>query len=151
MGVRKRNKYKLTDEERETIHEVKKQLSNAGIPRSEWSYHIQQELMLRKKQARKDRSKGESSFFQNLIENFRGRIEKIFQKFMAKRMNMDQQALDELFGDSMAGGPEMEMDMMKAIFSNVEIPKEDQLEKHGTFVAEREDKKRMIIDFDDED
>lgn len=151
MSNLKHKRHKFTEEEKKIIRELKKELSNTGIPREEWSHQIQQELLLRQKSAKKAKSEAEKSIFQKAIDKIKSKIESVFQKFLAKRMRMDQDAFKELFGDSFPEMGDSEMDLMNTMFSQVEVPKREQLSKYGTFVAERSDKKRMIIKFDDED
>lgn len=150
MSNLKRKRHNFTVDERKIIQELKQELSNTGIPREEWSHQIQQELLLRQKSAKKAKSEAEKSVFQKVVDKIKSKIESIFQKFMAKRMKMDQDAFKELFGDSFPEMGDSEMDLMNAMLSQVEVPKKEQLNKHGTFVAERSDKKRMIIEFDDD-
>ncbi|MHA1803431.1 MAG: hypothetical protein ACTSU4_02725 [Promethearchaeota archaeon] len=149
--MKKAKKYTFSDEERQIIRELKKKLPEMGIPREEWSYYIQQELILRKKEARKKNSDKKPSTFKKMINKIRKSAESRFQSFLAKRMNMDDATLKNMFGEGLPEFSEGEMDLMSAMFSQVDIPKEEQLSKHGTFVVERSDKKRMIVDFEDED
>ncbi|MHA1725897.1 MAG: hypothetical protein ACTSYC_11375 [Promethearchaeota archaeon] len=149
MTKTKRDKF--SEEERQIIRELRKKLPEMGIPREEWSHYIQQELILRKKEARKKKSEKAPSTFKRMMNKIRKRAESRFQSFLAKRMNVNETAFKELFGDEFSEFSEGEMDLMNAMFSQVNIPKEEELSKHGTFVAERSDKKRMIVSFEDED
>ncbi|TXT55487.1 MAG: hypothetical protein BAJALOKI2v1_670003 [Promethearchaeota archaeon] len=145
MGKRKSN---LTDEDRKIIRELKEELSMMGVPRDEWSYYIQQELVRRKK----EKSKGKKSWFSKVFDKIKSKISGFFQKLMMKRFNIDENYLNELMEGSMGGGgfPSAQDEFMDSVYKdgldNEEI---EELGKQSTTL--KPDQKRMVISFDDED
>jgi len=156
MAKKKRNKYKFSDEEKQLIQDLKRQLSAAGVPRNQWSYLIQRELEFRR-QSRKTPGipKGKLG---KVLKKPLEKVQGAFQKFATKRMAKEFGDFSGMFGESSGELSEEESKLMDAMFSGIGlgVPKVDEelIGKHGTFVSERPDKKRKIVnlgDFDDEE
>jgi len=86
------------------------------------------------------------------------KVQGAFQKFATKRMAKEFGDFSGMFGESSGELSEEESKLMDAMFSGIGlgVPKVDEelIGKHGTFVSERPDKKRKIVnlgDFDDEE
>ena len=155
----KEKKYKFSKEEKEIIQELKNQLSYMGIPREEWSSIIQKELVRYKKAKSKSEKlkdqKGIPSFINKLKEKGQKFLFKLFSKrHLDDDLLRNQESLDKLydmFDDSMGNLSAEEMKLMNSLFPNIPEKKVDDLGNHGTFIANRPDKKKMIVHFEDED
>lgn len=146
MGKRKSS---LTDEDRKIIREMKEELSMMGVPREDWSYYIQQELVKRKK----EKSKGKKSWFSKIFDKIKSKISGFFQKLMMKRFNIDENYFNELMEGSMGGRggfPSAQDEFMDSVYEDgLDDDEIEELGKKSTTL--KPNQKRMIISFDEED
>lgn len=156
MGKSKKSKSSLTEKDKQFIREMKEYLKMMGIPREEWSKIIQTELKNQKRFKSFKGLLGQDKEEKGIFGKVKNKIGKVVNKVAAKRMGMDADALEQMadmFGnpfDSMEGGGNL--DMMNPFFPKVDFEDVDELGSDGaTFVMDRPDKKRMIVEFDDED
>ena len=153
MGKGKRKKKAFSEEERELIQILKQQLSATDVPRNQWSYLIQQELDLRR-QSRKTPGipKGKLG---KVLKKPLDKVQGAFQKFATKRMAKGFGDFSGMFGESSGELREEEVELMDAMFPGMGLGgtrvDNESLGKHGTFVSERPDKKRKIVDLGDFD
>ena len=150
MGKGKQQKRYFSDEERTLIRDLKKQLSLMGVPREQWAFTIQQELEFRRKSKKiPGIPKGK------LGKALRKPLEKVkgaFAKFATKGLAKEFGNFSDIFGESSGDFGEDEAKLMDAMVSGMGMgaPRVDEeaIGKHGTFVSERPDKKRKIVDLD---
>lgn len=155
MVKQKWKKSNLSNQDKEFIREMKDYLKMMGVPRDQWSKIIQEELMQKKKFKGIQRLQRTGNNPSGVIGTLKGKIGKFVTKATAKRMGVDQNVLNQMtdvFKNPFEGMSGDEMDMLNPFLSDIDFEDVDGLGKDGgTFVMERLDKKRMIVDFDDED
>ena len=133
----------LTKEEKEFISEMKKYLATIGVPKKEWSTLILEELNLR----RKSKKVGSS----RLLGKFKQKFGKIVEKFVSKRMGINQEELADLFDKSPLNMSNEEQQLFDSIFGGAPPKTPEGLSKQSVHFTDRSNKKRMIVYFDDDD
>lgn len=157
MKRKKHTKHGLTEEDKQIIRRMKSELSSIGIPREQWSAYIQQELQLRKGSHASRRFSKNNGELHGILGTFRGKINNLFQRFLKKRllkMGQNEESFEDmldLFNSSRDGSPYDESNIMNSLFPSTNLKPPNNLDKHGTFITERSDKKSMIINFDDDE
>ncbi|MFW9971174.1 MAG: hypothetical protein ACFFDF_13355 [Candidatus Odinarchaeota archaeon] len=144
MNQKKKRKYSFSKKEKELIQKLRSELKMMGVPRDQWSAHIQQELSMRQKSKGIGRSK-----FMNAIK---GRFGKVVQKVASKRFgNYDDQM--GKFEDFFKQDSQDEMDFMNKMFSDIRFENINDLGKDGTTLKKSPENKKVVdLDFlDDED
>ena len=95
----------------------------------------------------------EKTGLSKIIDTLKEKVINLFQKLLPKRFRMfdeDLGGMMEDFYDEMS--PE-EMEMMDSFLMGGQgqiAPDINEIGKHGTFITDRSDKKRMIVEFDDD-
>ncbi|MEJ2248334.1 MAG: hypothetical protein P8Y70_02330 [Candidatus Lokiarchaeota archaeon] len=147
----KRNSF--SKEEKQIIQNMKNQLSMMKVPREEWSSIIQEELT----QHRKMKSKSSKGRITKIFEKIWQKILKIFFKLTSKEYRENADEFDQIFNMlekvQEEGGFAESNEMMRLLNPEPNTDREnlDKLgNKHGTFVKDRPDKKKKIIEFDDD-
>lgn len=174
--MRKRNKkHRFSKKEKEFIQDMKQNLAMMGIPRDQWAKIIQQELQNKRKTEKGKGPLSEKSKIGKFFSNIRKKIERFFFNLFKKRMMPKElldaeEAFEEMFGenpfDAMSGqnpfdalssgesfGPmsEEEKELMNLLNPMGKMQKVDKMGGQGTFVADRKDKKKQIVELDFED
>ncbi len=147
MGKKKQKKHAFSEEEKQLIKELKTELSMMNVPREEWSSHVQQALKYQKRMNKEKSSSKRKTGFSRVFQVFREGIDNVSKKFLAKRFNLDKNALNGMFESP----SEEEMKLMDSLSSGYKVKKAEELGGHGTFIMDRPNKKKMIVSFDDDD
>lgn len=152
MGSQKHKKRAFSEEQKQKIKQLKNRLLAKGVPREEWSSIIQQELMLQglmKKNSTAYKEKVEPlSPFKQIRQDFSGFLKRI----VLKRFHIKNDVLmKKMFEDTIEEFSDEEMELADSQLPNFKAKNIEKLKLHGTFIADRPDKKRMIVDLDDED
>ncbi len=154
MRKKKQKKYTFTEEEKQLIRQLKEQFSMRGVPRAQWSLFIQQELMFQKK----SKKVGQKTSSSGISKMFKGKIESLIQKIVknkaSKLFNHAGNSLEDildLIEDPLKNTFSEDKGLANSLLSGYNVKIENNLGKHGTFISERKDKKRMIVNFDDDD
>lgn len=139
----------LTDAEKHLILQMKQELIMAGVPKEEIPRYIQQELTMHR-QEQKNASKmnlepSKNSPIRNVLNKIKNHALKIGQKILQKTifrsmMNQNGQPFD--LGQS-------EMDL--PLFRPDDPDWESEVNKHSSSLQPDTEKKRIIVDMDDED
>lgn len=143
----------LSEEEKQILTNMKHQLSMMGVPREEWSSIIQEEITLHR-QTRSKSSKQKSritKFFEKIWQ----KIVKSFFKLTSKEYRENADEFDQMFEmmeNTQREGNFSQKNNMMGMFN--QLPDKERLEslgdEHGTFVTDRPDKKKIIVEFDDD-
>ncbi|MBD3342098.1 MAG: hypothetical protein GF353_23560 [Candidatus Lokiarchaeota archaeon] len=158
--MRKGKKHRFSEEEKQLIKEMKSQLSMMDVPREEWSSIIQRELKHQQKLKKKTQKSSEpksgiSAVVDNIKKKIKNAIFKLFKKrLIPKELRGKEGQLEdflEMFDGNMEDLSRDDLNMMNAMMGGFQMKDVDDMSSHGTFVAERPDKKRMIVSFDDEE
>lgn len=150
--TKKTRKSSLTDEEKQMIQNMKQELKTMGVPREEWAEYIQQELTYRRNMERRPGKKKETGIT--------GWLRKLWQKVVgwffkqtAKRYTQNEELLEEFY--KMMEDPhqptEEEKEFMDMLNPSLEFEDVDKLGQGGASINENSDKKRVVLDMDDED
>ncbi|MBD3194427.1 MAG: hypothetical protein GF317_05180 [Candidatus Lokiarchaeota archaeon] len=152
MGKRKK-KSVFTPEEKELIRSLKNELKMMGVPREEWSRQIQQELTFRRSMRQDQQSGGSKSGFGGFLQKIWQKIVGWFFKLSTRNLQQDQEMMDEFYKmfEQAQQPSEEEKKLMEMFSPNVQFDDVDALGKGGATVGKKSDKKRMIVEFDDED
>ncbi|MGV9172039.1 MAG: hypothetical protein ACOC35_05685 [Promethearchaeia archaeon] len=172
--MRKKNKkYRFSKKEKQFIQDMKQNLEMMGIPRDQWARLIQQELQNKRKSEKGTGPLNEKSKIGKFFSKIRHKIEKFFFNLFKKRMMPEElleaeEAFEEMFGenpfDTMSGGQnpfealsgdqqfgsmsKQERELMDLMNPMGRMQQVDKLGNQGTFVADRKDKKKKIVDLD---
>jgi len=143
--MRKKNKEKssLSKEEKELIKEMKGYLSSIGVPEKEWSEIILAELNSR----RKSKKVGTSKFLGKIREKIGNKL----NKFISKRMGIDQEDFMNMVEDPFKEMSSEEKQLFDTFFTAPSRSKTEDLIEHGASVTDLEEEKRMIVYFDEEE
>jgi len=153
MTRKKRKKYIFSDEEKQIIKQMKDELSMMGVPREEWSTHIQEALNFRKKMKNFPKEPKEKTGLSKFFDTVKEKVINLFQKLLPKRFRMFDGDLGDMMEDLYGEMSPEDMEMMDEFLMGGQgqiAPDINQIGKHGTFINERSDKKRMIVEFDDD-
>ena len=157
----KKKKSSFSKEEKALIHDMKYQLSSMGVPREEWSKIIQQELTTQRKMKHSrnplERTSKSTGFFGKIKNKIKGVFERFISKRMSKKLGLPDGMMEnmedfEKFMESMGGdlpqGPGSPFNAMMG--GGLQFDEVDKMGKQGVFVADRQDKKKMVLDLEDD-
>lgn len=150
MSKRKHNS-SLTNKEREIVRNMKHELEMMGVPRKEWAKYIQKEInFLRRSHERegKEKKSGIIHWVKKLWEKIVG----WFFKQTAKRYTQNEELLEEFYKimEEPYEPTEDDKKLMEMFSPNVEFKNVDKLGEGGASLNEAEDKKRVLVDLDDD-
>ncbi|MFO8017533.1 MAG: hypothetical protein R6U96_02760 [Promethearchaeia archaeon] len=174
--MRKKNKkYQFSKEEKEFIQDMKQNLEMMGIPRDQWAKHIQQELQNKRKSEKGKSPLSGKSKIGKFFSKIRQKIEKFFfnlfkKRMMPKELLEAEETFEDMFGENpfeaMSGEnpfealsgdnqfgsmSKQEKELMDLLNPMGRMQQVDKLGNQGTFVADRKDKKKQIVDLEFED
>ena len=145
-------KSSLSEDEKKLIQKLKEELKLMEVPREEWAQYIQQEITHRRNLERNSKPK-EKIGFMGWLNKIWKKIVGWFFKQTAKRYTQNEDLLQDFY-NMMEG--EYEMSEEERIFldmlnPNVDFEDVDKLGQGGASINGENDKKRVILDWDDED
>jgi sulfur relay (sulfurtransferase) DsrC/TusE family protein len=156
MGKNK-NSSSLSEEEKELIQDMRKELEMMGVPRDQWAEYIQREINFRRSQERKkeksEKKTGLVGFLRRFWDKIKEKIMNFFFKLTAKRFTDDEQALEQLqqMLDGSYEPSEQERQFMDMMNPQVEFDDVDTLGQGGASISNKDENKKMIVDFGDDE
>jgi hypothetical protein len=139
MRKNKKQKHSFSNEEKELIQRMKRDLRMMGVPRDQWSLCIQKELAMQQKLKGFRKSK--------FVKRIRKGFDKVARKVVSKRLGSYSDQMEE-FEDFFKQGSQDEVNFMNQMFSDVKFDNINDLGKHGTTLKEVPQKEKMVVDLD---
>lgn len=156
MGKNK-NSSSLSEEEKELIQDMRKELEMMGVPRDQWAEYIQREINFRRSEERKKKKSkkktGLIGYLRRFWDKIKEKIMSFFFKLTAKRFTDDEQALEQLqqMLDGSYEPSEQERQFMDMMNPQVKFDDVDTLGQGGASISKKDENKKMIVDFGDDE
>ena len=159
MKRKKKKKHRFTEEEKRFITQLKHQLFEMDVPRTEWSSIIQQELHAFSQFTTNSHQDNKKSTLRKIIDTIKIKLEHWFfnifkNRIIPKELRDAPNSLEgmyDIFEESMQNVSPSEQKIMNLMTSGLNINKKEIQGDHGTFIMDRPDRKKVIVSFDDDE
>jgi hypothetical protein len=152
MGKNK-EKTSLSAEEKELVHQMKRELQMMGVPRDQWAQYIQNEITSRRSNAQgvkaSKKQGGVIGFFKKIWDKILG----FFFKSAAKRFTNDEALIEEFqkYMEDPYQMSEEEQKIMQMFNPQVRFDDVDKLGMGGGSFKGEDEGEEIIVEFEDDD